>query len=141
MSLVPYASFGHRFGKLSYGSFGFTDALGYSFGAGSGRSDYFYNSFHLDLDVLDQHKLYPLVELNWFHYTSNGTTRPFFSFEGLDLANVGGSNKSRNFLSIAVGARYKITEAVQVGLAFEFPLFGGTRDLFGFRTTIDLIWR
>jgi hypothetical protein len=46
---------------------------GYSFGAGSPRGDFFYASFHLDYDVGNLKKIYPLIELNWFYYAANGT--------------------------------------------------------------------
>jgi hypothetical protein len=39
-------------------SFNALNTFGYAFGD-SGRSDYFYNSFHLDYDVANAHRFYP----------------------------------------------------------------------------------
>ncbi|HJZ89241.1 MAG TPA: hypothetical protein VKE40_00110, partial [Gemmataceae bacterium] len=110
------------------------------FGTNGGRSEYLFNTLHFDLDAADYHRFYPVLELSWFHYTTNGRERPFLQFEGRDLANVGGSAKDRDFLSIAPGFRYKFSETLQFGLSAEFPLLG-TRDLHQFRLGTDLIWR
>lgn len=138
-SLVPYVSFAQNFGRTSYGTFNFMDTLGFAFGD-SGRSDYFYNSAHIDYDVANLHKFYPLLELNWFHYTSSGNSRPI-NQEGADLANIGGTDVSgRDFLSIAPGFRYKYSECLQFGIATEFSLTN-PRDLQNFRLLVDMIFR
>ncbi len=140
LSLVPYITAAQNFGCTSYGSFNAMGTLGYSFRTDGERSDYFYTSWHLDFDVGNQHRLYPLIELNWFHYTESGRDRPF-TFEGADLANFGSTDVSgRNNLSLAIGARYKFSECIQTGLALQFPL-NGTRDLNNFRLGIDMIFR
>ncbi|MFL5329459.1 MAG: hypothetical protein ACJ8C4_11145 [Gemmataceae bacterium] len=139
-SIVPYLSGAQNFGRNSYGSFNVMDTLGYSFNVGGGRSDYLYNSFHIDFDVVNAHRFYPLLELNWFHYTSSGESRPV-QFEGADLANVGAFGVSgRDYLTIAPGFRYKFSECVQAGIAAEFPLTS-PHDLDNFRLTLDLIFR
>jgi hypothetical protein len=138
--MVPYVTAAQKFWRTSVGQFTAMDTLGYSFGFNSGRSDFVYNSLHFDYDVANWGRIFPLVELNWFHYTSNGTERPWANFEMEDLGNVGAPVKGRDFLSLAIGARYKATEAITLGLATEFPLVG-TRDLDSFRLTMDLIWR
>ena len=91
-------------------------------------------------NVLDTHRFYPVVEMSWFHYTSDGAERPFLSFEGRDLANIGSPVKGRNYLSIAPGFRFNITPSWQFGLSTEFPLLG-TKDLMKFRLGVDFIWR
>lgn len=140
LSLVPYITAAQNFGCTSYGSFNAMGTLGYAFRTDDQRSDYFYTSWHLDFDVGNQHHLYPLVELNWVHYTQSGGAVPF-NFEGGDLANFGSTDVSgRNNLSLATGLRYKFTENIQTGLAVQFPLVG-TQDLNKFRLTIDLIFR
>ncbi len=139
LSFVPYVNVGQKFGKSSWGTFAVMDTLGYSIPSNSQRSAYFYNSIHLDYDVANYGRFYPFLELNWFHYTRNGRARDL-AFEGLDLANVGSAVAGRDFMSIAVGSRFKISEAWQFGIAAEFPLLG-TRDLFNFRLGVDLIWR
>jgi hypothetical protein len=140
LSLAPYVSFAQSFGKSSFGTFNVMGTTGYSFSTDNQRSDYFYSQLHLDYDVANLHKIYPLVELNWIRYTSNGGARAQ-DFEGGDLINFGANNVSgNNFLSLAFGARYKFTECVQMGAAFEFPV-SGRKDLMDYRVTVDLIFR
>jgi hypothetical protein len=140
LSVVPYITAAQNFGCTSYGSFNAMSTLGYAFRTDGQRSDYLFNSWHLDFDIGNQHRFYPLIELNWFHYTESGHARPF-GFEGRDLVNFGSTNvNSRNNLSLATGLRYKFSENIQTGLALEFPLTG-TRDLNNFRLGIDLIFR
>jgi hypothetical protein len=140
LSVTPYVTAAQNFGCTQYGSFNVMDTLGYTFRADSDRSDYFFNSIHLDFDVCNWHRVYPLIELNWFHYTRAGDARDFGT-EGRDLANIGSTGVSgRDNLTIAVGTRYKFSECVQTGIALEFPL-NGTRDLLDFRLGMDLIFR
>lgn len=142
LSLAPYFSFAKGFGNFpgGFGNFNYMSTTGFSVATDNQRSDYFYSNFHLDFDVAGQHKFYPLIELNWTRYLSSGGATPFFS-EGGDLANFGAANVShRNLVTLATGARYKFSEHVQTGAAFEFPLTNA-RDLNDFRFTIDLILR
>jgi hypothetical protein len=41
---------------------------------------------------------------------------------------------------MALGARYKFSECVQTGLAYEFPV-SGNHELMDYRFTVDLIFR
>lgn len=140
LSLIPYISVGQNFLRSSYGSFNVLNTTGYSFSVNSVRTDYLYSSLHLDFDVLNAHKFYPLLELNYTNFTRAGTaTRT--GFEGRDLFNFGSHGVSgNNNLSLAAGARYKFNECIQTGLAAEIPLTG-RRDLLDFRLTVDLIFR
>src|SRR5262249_32913993 len=92
LSLIPYISVAQNFLKSSYGSFNFMNTTGYSFSTDNERTDFFYSSFHLDYDVLNLSKIYPLIEMNWFHYTTNGDHPTTFGFEGRDLINFGSGN-------------------------------------------------
>jgi len=140
LSVVPYITAAQNCFRTQYGSVNFMDTFGYSFRCDGERSDFLYNSFHVDYDVANLHKIYPLLELNWFHYTRAGGER-FLDFEGRDFANIGSRFvNNRNNLSLAIGMRYKFSEAVQAGIATEFPL-NGTRDMLGFRLGLDLIFR
>jgi hypothetical protein len=140
LSLVPYVTFGQNFGRSSYGSFNFLGEVGFDFAVDSKRSDYFFTSLHLDYDIANMHKFYPLIELNWTHYISNGGAI-VQTFEGADLINFGATNiNNRNYLNLDLGMRYKFNEAFQIGGAAEFPLVG-TRDLNDFRFTLDFIIR
>jgi hypothetical protein len=140
LSIVPYVSFGQNFWRTQYGSMNFLTTGGYSFASNTQRSEYLFTSFHLDYDVANWHRFYPLLEFNWFHYTQAGKAEPF-SFEGADLVNFGSTGVSgQNQMTIAFGARYKFTEAVQLGTAFEFGL-GPTKGIDEFRWTLDMIFR
>lgn len=140
LGMVPYLSFGRRIARTDYGSIHLINVAGYHLSTGTGRSDYFFDSLHLDLDLNDEHRFYPVLELNWFHTSTNGGERPFFFFEGRDFANIGARAAGRDLLTIAPGFRYKFTEFLQMGAAIELPLVG-SRDLFQYRIGIDLIWR
>ncbi|MBA4067276.1 MAG: hypothetical protein C0501_26925 [Isosphaera sp.] len=140
LSLVPYLTYGQNlFRDFALGSVNALVGTGYSFGTDSKRSDYYYLSAHLDLDYRNNHKFYPLFELNWLIHTSNGGASPMVG-EGRDLLNIGSQAKGAGLLTGAFGARYKITECAQVGGAFEFP-FVGPRDLFRYRFTLDFSLR
>jgi hypothetical protein len=140
LSLVPYLSMGQNFWRSSYGSFNALGTAGYSYSTENQRSDYFFLSAHLDYDVANLHKIYPMIELNWTHYTHSGSARAL-NFEGRDLFNFGSTNVSGNDnLTLATGFRYKFSEAIQAGLATEWSIVG-RRDLLDFRLTADLIFR
>jgi hypothetical protein len=140
LSIVPYFSFGKNFFETRFGSLNFLNTTGYSFATDSFRTDYFYSSFHLDWDIANLHRYYPLIEFSWFQYIRSGTAQPLGT-EGRDLANIGSTDVGgrANFHG-AVGMRYKFSEASQVGFAFEYPL-SGRRDMLNYRFTIDFIWR
>jgi len=141
LSLVPYLSyaqnldFGWRVGSLNA-----LVGTGYSFSVTAERSDYYYLSAQVDLDTFNNHRFYPLMGLNWQVVTANGKERPFFGAEGRDLFNLGGLARGRGLMTWAVGARYKINEAAQLGAAFELPI-AGPRDFFSYRFTVDFILR
>ncbi len=140
LSLAPYLSLAQNFGRTSYGSFNVMGTAGYNFRADNKRTESVYTSLHLDFDVVEAHKFYPLIELNYLHYTRGGRVRDI-GFEGADLFNFGSRGVAGSTdLTMAAGFRYKFTEHVQTGLAAEFPLTGGT-DLLDFRLTVDFIWR
>ena len=141
LSMAPYLSFGQNFLKSGWGSFNFLNTTGYDFSTTDQRSDFFYTSFHLDYDVANLHRIYPLIELNWFYYTAGGNSQPPIGLEGRDLFNFGTPGVSgHSDLSLALGMRYKFSENLQLGLAAEFPL-DGRRDLNDFRLTVDMILR
>lgn len=97
----------------------------------------------------------PLVELNWHHVLEAGNGRPsFFSqaggavpvvatFEGNDLLNFGAANASQNrdLVTAAVGFRSRITDDVDLGFAYEFPLTDEETGIIEDRVTVDLVWR
>jgi hypothetical protein len=139
LSIVPYLSFAQNFFSTNYGSFNGLIGTGYAFSTNSERSDYYYLSSHIDFDVMNMHRFYPLAELNYYYYSTNGSSKPF-EFEGRDLINFGGQAKGSNLLTWALGGRVKVTQSTEIGGAFEGPLVGN-RELFRYRFTLDFIWR
>jgi hypothetical protein len=145
LSVVPYVSFGQNLKVLPqrFGNINILDTLGFSFSTNDQRSNYFYNSFHIDYNVAGLNRIYPLVELNWFHYTRSGEAS-FIGMEGTDLVNFGAQGiEGRDYLTLAVGGRYKLArfgEHIQLGGALEFPLIA-PNDLNRFRLTFDVIFR
>jgi hypothetical protein len=140
LSLRPYLTMGQNFGRSSWGSFNALGTLGASFSVDNERSSFAFAGLHLDYDVANMHKIYPLVEMNWAGYFSSGNQQPI-NFEGRDLINFGANNVSGfNNLTIATGARYKICEWAQVGAAMEWPIIN-PKGLQDFRLTVDMIFR
>lgn len=140
LSLVPYVSVAKNFCEMRFGSFNFMNTTGFSLAADGDRTNFLYTSFHLDWDIANRHKLYPLIELSWFQYTRSGASRPLTT-EGRDLANIGASNVGgRANLHVAVGARYRLTDNSQFGIATEFPI-SSRKDMTAFRLGVDWIWR
>ena len=140
LSLVPYLSYAESFFRdWSVGSVNAMVNTGWAVSVNRLRSDYYYLSGHVDLDVGNCHRFYPLMEMNWIMYTSNGTSRPIGS-EGRDLINFGGQASGNGMVTWAIGARYKISESAQIGAAFELPVVG-PRDIFRYRFTLDFILR
>jgi len=141
LSLEPYLSLGQSFGHTTYGTFQALGTLGYNFSVDRQRSDNLFTSLHLDFDYGSLHKIYPLLELNWFHYTSNGRARDL-NFEGGDLFNFGSRRISgHDEVTLAAGARFKLNESLQMGLAAEFPVTNRRRDLMDYRLMVDVIFR
>jgi hypothetical protein len=140
LSLYPFLTMAQNFGRSSYGSFNVLGEIGYSFGANSRPSDFFTTMLHLDYDIGNLHKIYPLLELDWRYYAENGKAHDL-GFEGGDLVNFGATDVSgRNNLLLAPGLRYKFNEHFQMGTALEFPIVG-TKDWENFRWTLDFILR
>lgn len=139
LSIAPYLSASYPFLKSRIGTFTGVGNMGYSFATDSQRSDYFYASAHVDFDVGNAHRFFPLFEMNWIQYTSGGNSRAIAG-EGRDLINFGGVTNGSNLLTGAVGARVKLTRTTEFGGAFEFPMVGN-RDFFQYRFTLDFIWR
>jgi hypothetical protein len=140
LSLAPYLSFAQNFFRTNAGSVNFMNTTGYALATDNQRSDYLYTQFHFDYDVLNLHKIFPLIEFNWTHYTQNGGAR-FLNFDGNDLFNFGSRGVAgKNYFSLAFGARYKFCEGIQIGTAFQFPI-DTPHNLESFRWTIDMIFR
>ncbi|MFM7149628.1 MAG: hypothetical protein ACKO23_07275 [Gemmataceae bacterium] len=96
---------------------------GYQFGTLSrANSDFFYAQLHLDRQFLGW--LYPLVECNWYGYTSGGDRGiPAAVGEGEGLVNLGTSDMAgRNLVTIAGGLKAKAGNWADIGLVYETPM-------------------
>jgi hypothetical protein len=141
LSIAPYISFAQTFGRSDYGAFNFMASTGYTFATDNTRSNYYWGSLHLDYDIANLHKIYPLLELNYFHYGQNGGNQPL-GFEGRDLITFGNSGVSgHDGVSMAAGVRYKFTENFQAGIGVEFPVSNTEDDLLDCRLMVDVIIR
>jgi hypothetical protein len=141
LSIEPYISVGQNFFRTSYGSFNVLNTIGYSVANNDARTDFLFDSVHLDYDVAGLHRIYPFVEVNYFYYTRAGNSIPNLGFEGRDLFNFGaGGVSGNNTFTIAPGMRFKIRERIWTGFAVELPI-SGHRDLIDYRVTADLIFR
>ena len=117
------------------------NTTGYTFRTDNTRTEAFYSSFHLDYEI--GKRFYPMVELNWRHYTRNGGARAL-DFDGNDLANFGSQAVSgHDELTLAFGGRVKLNDFIWWGLAAEFNVLSNSsgRHLDQFRLTTDLIFR
>ena len=83
--------------------------------------------------------IYPLAELNWQHIVDGGSRYPF-NQEGSDLLNLGSSHSVGDVVTLALGARWRLFEWLDVGCTGEFPV-SNRHDLFDWRVTSDLIIR
>jgi hypothetical protein len=82
----------------------------------------------------------PLVEVNGIHYLDDADAVPA-DFEVGDYGNIGADDvKGNNVITGAIGARFKITETIHFGAAYEAPLTS-RQDLFAERLTFDLVIR
>jgi hypothetical protein len=140
LSIAPYISGAQKIFEGDWGRVNGMATAGYSISTNSNRSDYFYLSGHLDYDVMNLHKFYPLIEMNWFSVTTNGSANPNFNFEGRDMVNFGANAKGNNLLTMALGGRWRFNERWNAGMAFEFGI-AGRRDIFQNRFSIDIGWR
>ena len=102
------------------------------------------SSFY-DLDLHASYKIgnfYPLVEFGLVHVLAEGERLPIPD-EGEDFFNLGASASGGETLTtIAIGARYRLTDNIDIGGAWQFPLETGpgTR-IMNNRVTADLIYR
>ena len=88
-------------------------STGYAFSTTAARSDYWYLSGHLDLDVLNCHHFYPLIEMNYYLMTKNGNTTNIGS-EGRDLINFGGQASGKGMMTTAFGTATRSTSPLNL---------------------------
>ncbi len=147
----PFLSFAKGFGDfhiLGYQGF----QIPFSQSANSTIS---HTSLHADYKIGN---FYPLIEMNWRHVISSGDGGRYDTdvkaldlgkqdvnfinnnLSGLDIANLGTSDsEGNNYFNMAFGFRYKLTENLIFGAAYETPLSDSKDGLFRERYTFDLI--
>lgn len=102
-------------------------------------SDMMYWSNHIDYQLTDC--WYPFIEANWFNWTRSGDVAATAGLEGGDLYNLGSQNVAgNNIVTVAAGLKYKPSDCVEVGVAYELPATD-RRDLMESRLTADFIYR
>ncbi len=104
------------------------------------NSSYIYTQLHLDRQIAGW--LYPLIELNWFHYTSSGDRGlPPVVGEGDGLINLGTSGVAgNNLVTLALGAQMRLRENLDVGVGYEFPI-SSRKDLLDDRVYVQFTLR
>ncbi len=134
-AVTPYFSAAQQFGD----NWHLMGTTGYRLSFDSERSDSLFSSLHVDYGIYN--RIFPLVEVNWYHYTKNGKNLPA-SFEGEDIINFGSTHVSGNdMVTLAAGVRFKIIpETLQAGVVFEIPI-SNRRDIMDYRVTADVILR
>jgi len=109
-------------------------------------------STHISYELCDFFT--PLIELNWYHVIDEGDGGSRYNaqigggvpgvigFEGGDLLNWGAANANENadIVTLAVGFRSRLSENIDLGVAYEIPLTDEEENLMEDRLTIDLIW-
>jgi hypothetical protein len=116
------------------------NTFGYQFPANArDNSSFLYNSFHIDRRLWGC--VYPLAELNWFHYTAGGKLLPAAIGEGDGLLNLGTMGAAGNDLVTgALGVKAVVTQNLILGAAYEVPLTS-RNDLLQNRLTVEAIVR
>lgn len=124
-------------GALSLGDWNLMGYLGGRLPIDGADSTFVDVSTHLDYKL---GSFYPLVELNYFYVADGGRRLPIAD-EGQDFFNLGATEAGgESLLTLAAGARYKFTDSVVVGAAYEIPLNNGAGTrIIDWRVTTDLI--
>lgn len=85
-------------------------------------SSFYDFSLHADYPI---GSFYPTMEVNVFHVIDAGN-RLGIADEGQDFFNFGSSNSDGiTMVTMGLGGRYKISDKITYGLAYEFPLTNG----------------
>ena len=137
-----------------YDRFQFSDTLGIRipFDQDEESTTMFFSA-HLSYALTD--RIFPLIEFNYFHVLDEGDGGRRFNdqvggavpavaeFEGGDLINLGASNASsnRSLATLGLGLRFRATDNIDLGAAYEFPLTDDKDNLMDSRITIDLVYR
>ena len=108
-------------------------------------------NYHAHFSYALTDRFFPLIELSYFNVLDEGDGGRRFhdqvggfvpavaTFEGGDLFNLGASNADWNehFVSMAFGFRYRLTDNIDLGAAYEIPLTDEEESLMDSRITVD----
>jgi predicted porin len=99
-----------------------------------GDSDHL--SWHIHADYQLNKWISPVIEVNGYHVTDEGS--PVTPFSGADVLNLGG-NSSESLITGAVGIELRPTERISVRAAYERAITDDT-SLFGHRWTFSTVF-
>lgn len=118
----------------------------------------FYDAWHVSYAV--NKWFHPLVELNHFHVLNSGdrgvpaaglgaigTSKEgdlvagIARFNGCDIINLGGkySDDHSSFATMAIGSRFRITDWLDLGAVYEFPLTNAKNGMLDDRFMLDAV--
>jgi hypothetical protein len=110
-------------------------SLGYDGAIDSGKNSSFLHAhIHGDYEIVKN--LYGVLELNMIATADNGDEINIGSFEGEDVFNFGNKDSDTIFPA-AIGVRYRLTDNVILGTAYEHPL--DHRDITQQRVYVDAV--
>jgi len=99
-----------------------------------GNADRF--TWHLHADYYVCEWFSPVIELNGYHVTDEGTA--VVPFHGVDVTNLGGG-KSEDSVILGIGCELRPADNVGVRIAYEHPL-SESIELFGYRWTASAVF-
>ena len=97
-------------------------------------SSMFHYSLHVDYEILPN--LYPLIEMNGSAKIDEGN-RTGITVEAMDLASFGNVD-SGTTVTMAGGARYRISDHLQLGASYEVPVTN-RKDIMDWQTYVNLV--
>ena len=104
------------------------------------ESTMLYTSWHMSYAIAEQ--FFPLIEVNYFRVIRNANRNALTRFEGGDVINLGSSSGTshRNFVTLALGARWRVFKKLDFGFAWETPLTSAQNGLMLNRYTVDFVF-
>jgi hypothetical protein len=108
------------------------------------ESTLLYTSWHMSYAISEE--FFPLIEVNYFRVIRNSHRKELAAsvarWEGGDAINLGSHNGTshRNFVTLALGARYRVFKKLDFGFAWETPLTTHNNGLMQNRYTIDFVF-
>lgn len=129
----PFLSAAKSFGNLNV-----MVGTGFRFAIDDSDSSFYDFDIHFDYKIGN---FYPLIEFGVYHVLDAGDRLPIAD-EGVDLFNFGSSEADgKTMVTAGAGARYRISDSVDLGAAYQIPLTSGEgSNLLDWRITTDLIY-